>query len=239
VKRTKKSKLHTSIELNEFSRYFSDTIQDNLKNLSHKQSAISSCVENSYNNLYDSTIKLVITPDQVLQCIKRLKRNSSPGIHRIWGEFLINAMSDALSSHLSYFYSCILSINCVPGVFNTGVMVPVLKKHNPYFAANYRLIIVSSIFLKFFQLIVYSRARDISICNNQFGFRSGFGVYNGTCLLNDLMCNSKYTGSYMFICSLDTEKCFDSIRHDGLFYKLYNVLPDVYIDDSYANGVLI
>ena len=32
----------------------------------------------------------------------------------------------------------------------------------------------------------------------------------------------------MFICSLDAEKCFDSIRHDGLFDKLYNVLPDVH-----------
>jgi len=32
----------------------------------------------------------------------------------------------------------------------------------------------------------------------------------------------------MFIWSLDGEKCFDSIWHDGLFYKLYNVLPDVH-----------
>ena len=57
---------------------------------------------------------------------------------------------------------------------------------------------------------------------------SAFGVYNGTSLLNDLMCNSKYTGSNVFIWSLDAEKCFDSIWHDCLFYKLYNVLPDVH-----------
>jgi len=41
-------------------------------------------------------------------------------------------------------------------------------------------------FPKFFELIVYPR--DISICNNQFDFRSGFDVYNGTSLLNDLIC---------------------------------------------------
>ena len=29
----------------------------------------------------------------------------------------------------------------------------------------------------------------------------------------------------MFICSLDAEKCFDSIWHDGLFYKLIEILP--------------
>ena len=32
----------------------------------------------------------------------------------------------------------------------------------------------------------------------------------------------------MSICSLDAEKCFDSMWHDGLFDKLYNVLPDVH-----------
>jgi len=129
----------------------------------------------------------------------------------IWGDFLINAMSDAISSYLSYFYSCLVSFNCVPVVFNTGVMVQVLKKTtlNPSVAANYRPIIVSYICSNLFELIVY--LRDSSICNNQFGFRSDFGVYNGTSLLNDLMCNSKYTGSNMFIWSLDADKCFDSI----------------------------
>ena len=32
----------------------------------------------------------------------------------------------------------------------------------------------------------------------------------------------------MFICSLDADKRFDSISHEGLFYKLYNVVPDVH-----------
>ena len=66
-KKTKKSKLQTSTDPSEFSRYFSGTMQDNSKNLSHEQSAISACVENSYNNMHDATMKLVITPDQVLE----------------------------------------------------------------------------------------------------------------------------------------------------------------------------
>ena len=134
-------------------------------------------------------------------------------------------MSDALSSHLSYFYSCILSFNCVPMVFKTSI------------ATNYRPIIVSSIFSKFFELIVYPR--DIWICNNQFGFMSAFGVYNGTSLLNDLMCNSKYTGSNIFICSLDADKCFMTLYGTTVYFINYIMFYLMYIADSYANGVLI
>lgn len=76
-------------------------MQDNSKNLSDEQSTMSACVENNYDNLHEATMKHVITPDQVRQCVKRLKRNSSSGIDGISGEFLINGMSDILSSHLA------------------------------------------------------------------------------------------------------------------------------------------
>ena len=43
--------------------------------------------------------------------------------------------------------------------------------------------------------------------------------------LNDLMQYCRFNGSPMFICSLDAEKCFGTIWHDGLFYKLIDILP--------------
>ena len=42
-----------------------------------------------------------------------------------------------------------------------------------------------------------------------------------------LRCYSKHNKSNMYICTLDAEKCFDSIWHEGLFYKIYGKIPEV------------
>ena len=43
-------------------------------------------------------------------------------------------------------------------------------------------------------------------------------------ILGGLMAYCSYKDSPLYVCSLDAEKCFDSIWHDGLFYKLLPVL---------------
>ena len=72
--------------------------------------------------------------------------------------------------------------------------------------------------------------------NNQFVFRAHYGVSHGLSLLNDLMCFSADHRSNMFICSLDAEKCFDSIWHDGLLYKLRNIFETVLWRFLYNQG---
>ena len=46
-----------------------------------------------------------------------------------------------------------------------------------------------------------------------------------TCLINDIVSDFNSHGSPIYLCGLDAEKCFDCIWHDGLFYKLYSVMP--------------
>ena len=44
--------------------------------------------------------------------------------------------------------------------------------------------------------------------------------------LHDVITTFNEGNSPIFTCSLDAEKCFDTIWHTGLFYKLINVLPE-------------
>ena len=64
-----------------------------------------------------------------------------------------------------------------------------------------------------------------NVCNSQFGFREGRSTALGCTLLNDVSAYFRDRGSPVYICSLDAEKCFDSIWHDALLQKLWDVIP--------------
>ena len=66
---------------------------------------------------------------------------------------------------------------------------------------------------------------DSVISNTQFGFRATRGTSLGCALINDVIAYFQEQSSPVYICMLDAEKCFDSVRHDGLLYKLQSVLP--------------
>ena len=66
---------------------------------------------------------------------------------------------------------------------------------------------------------------NANLSNTQFGFRTGMGTSYGCRLLSDVISYYKYQNSPLYVCSLDAEKCFDSMCHNSLFYKLIDVLP--------------
>ncbi|CAL4155415.1 unnamed protein product, partial [Meganyctiphanes norvegica] len=62
----------------------------------------------------------------------------------------------------------------------------------------------------------------------QFGFRKGRGTTTAIFLAHDVAKYMNNNDTPMYICSLDAHKCFDSIWHDGLFYKLAGKIPDLH-----------
>jgi len=87
-----------------------------------------------------------------------------------------------------------LSVLCL----KTGVIIPIMKKAilDPNIPEHYRPISLSSTYSKLFKSIIMP---DVTLNNNQFGFRKGCGTSFGIGLLNE---------SPMCICSLDAEIYF-------------------------------
>ena len=124
--------------------------------LSSDQIHIANVVKDKYSLIHKNVVSHIITPTTIDQCIAKLKRHSAPGIDGIVAEFLIYGRSMPLCKHLSAVYSAMLTFNYVPSIFNTGVMVPILKKPtlDPGNPGNYRPIIVSSVFSKLLEIIL-------------------------------------------------------------------------------------
>ena len=130
-----------------------------------------------------------------------------------------------LSDIFSEIFSICFTFSTVPSVFCTGILVPLIKKAtlDPNQVESYRPITLSSVFCKIAELFVIPK---FDVHNTQFGFQSGKGTPFVTCFVNDSISYFNQHGSPVYMCSLDAEKCFDSIWHKGLLYKLINVMSD-------------
>ena len=129
-----------------------------------------------------------------------------------------------------------LESNCVPSCFNTGVIIPIMKKAtlDPNIPEHYRPITLSSTYSKLFESIIIP---DVTLNNNQFGFRKGCGTSFGIGLLNDLLCHYKQSKSPMFICSLDAE-CFLILYGTMVCSTNYNVFSLMYYGVFCTNDIV-
>ena len=92
---------------------------------------------------------------------------------------------------------------------------------NPNEVSNYRPITLRSTHRKIIELLILP---PDGAHKNPFGFRTGRGTAPLWPIVF-LMQYCRFNGFPMFICSLDAERCFDTIWNDGLFNKLIDTLP--------------
>jgi len=116
------------------------------------------------------------------------------------------------------------NLNFVPSTLCIGIIIPILKKStlDQNVPNNYRPITLGSTHGKLLERLMLPKD---SIHPNQFGYREGRGAPMACTFVDDLLKYCRFKGSPVFVCSLDAEKCFDSIWHDGLFYKLLDKIP--------------
>ena len=153
-----------------------------------------------------------ITRNDILEAIKNLKNGTFAGIDCISPEHLIHAMSPRLADLLVNIYSIMISLAIIPDIFQNCIIVPILKKAtlDSNVPTNYRPIALSSIHTKLVEYLIM----PVDQANkSQFGFRKGRGTLFATSLMNDIASYTIAKGSSLYVCSLDAEKCFDSIWH--------------------------
>jgi len=209
IKRLRRGKVSSDLKADDFQSFFQEVMTDTGKR-STDQMNDQSKVECYADKCMDKIHRKQISSDRVSKLIDNLPGGKSPGIDGVTSEHLKNGKSPRLCDLLANLYSVMLSRSCVPAVFTTGVIIPLLKKPtlNPNIPKHYRPVTISSIHTKVVECLLIP---SYDVCNTQFGFREGRGTSMACNLFTDIICHCKSHQSPLFVASLVAEKCFDCL----------------------------
>ncbi len=161
----------------------------------------------------------------VKDALKQCKRGKASGEDMIEYEHLIFG-GDMLHEILAKLYSSMLAYSHTPTNMKRGLIVTLHKggnkrKDDPN---NYRAITLSSCILKLYERLILEKITSQSdssrLSNLQGGFQKGMGCIMTSFLLRESILYAKENHSKLYVCFLDVQKAFDTVWHDGLFFKL-------------------
>ena len=187
--------------------------------------------ENSESDafMYDDDIvfdelNVEITEDEILKCIKGLKRNKSHSSDGILNEYFIEYASILLPL-LKKIFNAMFNTGFFPPILCDALVVPVYKKGSSNDPKNYRGISLISCMCKLFtsilnsRLILWSDNNDV-ITDAQFGFRSKHSTVDAIFALHTIISKHLSNKSRLYCCFIDYKQAFDSIDRDKLWSKL-------------------
>uniref|UniRef100_A0A1B0CHA5 Putative reverse transcriptase-like protein n=1 Tax=Lutzomyia longipalpis TaxID=7200 RepID=A0A1B0CHA5_LUTLO len=162
---------------------------------------------------------------EIKQIVKSLKKRKAPGADAIYPIMIKNFPPIALEWLFAIFGLC-MSIGYFPRAWKQAVVVPVPKPGKDHsLASSYRPISLLSTLGKIFEKIILKRLDHFISVNNiirdeQFGFRRGHSTTHQLVRISSSikkgLSQKRSTGMVIF----DIEKCFDTIWHDAVVYKM-------------------
>ena len=224
IKFRKDKNVQSTLNERDFAMYYEGIMGTEGGDFDDQHRAVSEMVSDTLTQYRENIIHENFTQSDIDLAIQALRKNVSPGIDGICPEHFIYGKCEELLAHLSSLYNRLFLSCDIPSVLALGVIIPVLKKStlDPNSTCHYRPITLSSTHSKLIETLLMPQD---DAHPNQFGFRKGRSTAMACNLLNDLAHYCDFHGSPLYVCSLDAEKCFDSVWHDGLFFKLIDKLP--------------
>ena len=162
---------------------------------------------------------------------------------------MIKVSCEQLTNVYLKLFNLILKTGIFPNLWCEGIITPIFKSGDKTKSENYRGICVSSCIGKLFTSILNRRLMDFIHSNNllhpsQIGFLNKNRTSDHIFTLRTLI--EKYAHLHkqkIYACFVDYKKAFDSVWHEGLFFRLldygiggniYSLIKSLYTKSSCA-----
>lgn len=180
------------------------------------------------------TIKL-IDEKEVIETIKKLKLDKSPGSDNITNEALKFA-NLILAAPLAELFNLILKKSETPKQWSESNIILIYKKGDPKDIGNYRPISLLPSLYKLFSTIINLRIGDVIESKQpveQAGFRKGYSTVDHIYTLELIIEKYREQQKPLYLAFIDYKKAFDTVTHDSV----WNSLTDQGVSEVYINVI--
>ena len=186
---------------------------------------------NGYSSLseevMDSLLDKAIEKMEIAKCLRNLKNSKTGGSDGIVGE-LFKYGGFGMVDLLEQLFSVIWQEEIVPRQWREGLIVNIFKKGDKEDPANYRGITLLSVVGKVFCKILNNRLvqcldKKGVLHEGQAGFRIKRSCMDNVYTLNEIVQGRLREDKKTYAFFLDIQKAYDSVWHDGLWYKLWDM----------------
>ena len=172
----------------------------------------------------NQSLDKVFTLSESTNAIKSLKNKKAVGYDSICNE-LLKLSTDKIHIIFKFMNPC-LKLSLIPPAWCLSLTNPIHKQGPKPKPENYRGISIMNALLKGLSIMLNCRLNDFCENNNvinsgQLGFRKNNRTIDQVTTLKNIINKYVYDNKKkLYTCFVDFKKAFDSIWHEGLFYKL-------------------
>lgn len=172
----------------------------------------------------NSPERIIITPDQVLKKLKKLKISKAPGPDNIHPRILKEA-SSTLKQPLSIIFQNSIATGEIPTTWKLANICALHKKGSKKEATNYRPVSLTCIVSKMLESILRDHIMNHLTANNllsdkQYGFIHGRSTVSQLLKILDKWTEELDKGNYIETIYMDIKKAFDTVPHLRLLHKM-------------------
>ena len=177
------------------------------------------------NHLYSNPLcNITITTNTVLEKLKKLRVDKSPGPDQIHPRVIKEAASE-LAPALAVIFNKSVSSGQVPCQWRNSIITPIHKKGPKTDPANYRPISLTSVVCKILERIIVDEItchlkNNTLSCEQQHGFTHGKSTVTNLIVALDQWTETLSHNLPVDVLFLDYAKAFDTVPHSRLITQL-------------------